>query len=135
MNEELKPDEIKAFQELADVVAKELNDGVPKEKIAKKIAKQSKIEEDVAMQFVLKVEAELQAMINSPEGRREIARQYKKSMIYGALWTIGGTLVTILTYSGARGGGRYVIAWGAIVFGLIGFFKGLSGWMKFKDTY
>jgi hypothetical protein len=49
-----------------------------------------------------------------------------KDMIYGALWCIGGTIVTIVTYSSAsNGGGRYVVAWGAIVFGAIQFIKGL----------
>ncbi len=49
--------------------------------------------------------------------------QASKDILYGALWCIGGIAVTALTYSG--GGGRYVVAWGAILFGGIQFFKGL----------
>lgn len=49
----------------------------------------------------------------------------KKDMIFGALWCIGGTVVTVATYSAASGGGSYVVAWGAILFGAIQFIKGL----------
>ena len=49
----------------------------------------------------------------------------KKNMLFGALWCIGGIVVTAATYSAASGGGSYVVAWGAIVFGAIQFFRGL----------
>ena len=48
-----------------------------------------------------------------------------KNMLYGALWCVGGLLVTILTYSAVSDGGTYVVAWGAVIFGAIQFFKGL----------
>ena len=53
----------------------------------------------------------------------------RKNMLFGALWCIGGTLVTLITYSAASanpGGGSYVVAWGAIIFGAVQFFRGLS---------
>ena len=51
-----------------------------------------------------------------------------KNLGFGLLWFVGGSLVTLLTYSSAAsGGGKYVIAWGAILFGgiqaLIGLFQ------------
>ncbi|MDP6634437.1 MAG: hypothetical protein QGG42_06040 [Phycisphaerae bacterium] len=49
----------------------------------------------------------------------------RRNMLYGALWCIGGIVVTAATYSAASGGGTYVVAWGAIVFGAIQFFRGL----------
>ena len=50
----------------------------------------------------------------------------RKDMIFGALWCLGGIIVTAITYSSAsESGGTYIIAWGAIVFGAIQFFKGL----------
>jgi len=49
----------------------------------------------------------------------------KKDMFYGALWCVGGTVVTFISYSSASGGGSYVITWGAILFGGIQFFRGL----------
>ena len=48
-----------------------------------------------------------------------------KNMLVGAAWCIGGTVITAVTYSTAKGGGTYVVAWGAIVFGAIQFLKGL----------
>jgi hypothetical protein len=55
-----------------------------------------------------------------------VNEQAKKNMLYGALWCIGGIVVTAATYSSAEGGGRYVVAWGAIIFGAIQFFRGLA---------
>jgi hypothetical protein len=49
-----------------------------------------------------------------------------KNMMHGGLWCVGGLLVTGITYSAASGGGSYVVTWGAIVFGAIQFFRGLS---------
>lgn len=72
--------------------------------------------EETAGQIVDHVEQQIQ------EAKRSRAN---KDMLYGALWCIGGTVVTVVTYSAASGGGRYMIAWGAIIFGGIQFFKGL----------
>jgi hypothetical protein len=49
-----------------------------------------------------------------------------KNMFFGALWFLGGLIVTVLTFTAAQGGGRYVIAWGAVVFGAIQFIRGFS---------
>lgn len=49
-----------------------------------------------------------------------------KDMLFGALWCVGGLIVTAVTYSSASGGGTYVVAWGAIIFGAIQFFKGVA---------
>ena len=54
----------------------------------------------------------------------------KKRMIRGLLWTVGGIIVTALTYAFANQlGGTYFIFYGAIIFGLIDFFIGLAGWI------
>jgi hypothetical protein len=57
------------------------------------------------------------------EAQEEAAR---KDMLYGALWCLGGVLVTALTYIAAEGGGVYIVWWGAIVYGAIRLFRGLS---------
>jgi hypothetical protein len=50
----------------------------------------------------------------------------QSNMLVGALVCIGGILVTAITYSAVKEtGGTYIIAWGAIVFGAIQFFRGL----------
>jgi hypothetical protein len=60
--------------------------------------------------------------------------QGKKSMLFGALWCIGGTVVTVATYiSAASEGGTYVITYGAIVIGAIQFFQGLFHYVTTKS--
>jgi hypothetical protein len=56
-----------------------------------------------------------------------------RKMVFGALWTIGGTIATVFSYSAASGGGKYFIFWGAIVFGVIDFLVGLNGYISSKD--
>jgi hypothetical protein len=47
-------------------------------------------------------------------------------MITGAVICVIGIVVTAVSYSSAsEGGGSYVVAWGAIIFGAIRFFRGL----------
>jgi hypothetical protein len=58
---------------------------------------------------------------------KAIREASNKDMLYGALWCIGGIVVTVATLSAASGGGTYVVAWGAILFGGIQFFRGLTG--------
>lgn len=58
------------------------------------------------------------------------AEQYRETglnnMKVGAMWAVGGLVITGVTYSMAsEQGGTYVVTWGAIVFGAIQFFKGL----------
>lgn len=78
-------------------------------------------------------EASAEIVISNLEVQIEEARKKRanKDMLYGALWCVGGTVITVATYSAAsNGGGRYFVAWGAIIFGAIQFFKGLANSMK-----
>jgi hypothetical protein len=51
-----------------------------------------------------------------------------RDMLFGALWFVGGLIVTIATYSSAsEGGGRYIVAYGAIIAGA---FQFVRGWMN-----
>ena len=92
---------------------------------------------DAAAQFVDDIEQELKERAEeykrTPEGRQAMASQYKRHMLYGILWAAGGMAVTIATYEAASEGGFYFIAWGAVIFGIIDFFRGLFGWLKYKD--
>lgn len=49
----------------------------------------------------------------------------KRDIKHGAMWCVGGTIVTAATYAAAYGGGTYIIAWGAIGFGALQFLRGL----------
>lgn len=50
----------------------------------------------------------------------------QRNMIIGTLWCFGGIALTTVTYQAAAGagGGKYVVAWGAILFGGIQFLRG-----------
>ena len=50
----------------------------------------------------------------------------RNQMIIGGLIFFVGLAITIGTYSAASDGGSYVVAWGAIIFGAIRFFRGMS---------
>jgi hypothetical protein len=97
-----------------------IKDDVPPAQVRNELMAQGLSEEVAAL-----VVRQLQAARNG--GSREAREAGQKNMLLGALWCIGGTVVTVVSYSAASGGGgRYIIAWGAIIFGAIQFFRGLS---------
>ena len=55
------------------------------------------------------------------------------NMGVGALWAIGGTFVTAITYSATSGGGTYVIAYGAIIYGGLQFVIGLFQYLNYQS--
>jgi hypothetical protein len=57
-----------------------------------------------------------------------IARSEGRSdMIIGGLWIAGGLVITIGSYVMVKdGGGRYLITYGPVIYGIIRFFKGVS---------
>ena len=132
MSEELTPEEQKAMDELSEAVASELAEGKSKEKIVKELVKQD-WPEDSAIQFVNNIEQAISEYKDSPEGRNVLAGKYARHMVYGILWAVGGTIVTVATYEAASGGGTYFVAWGAILFGIFDFFKGFFGWLKYRS--
>lgn len=54
----------------------------------------------------------------------------RRNMWVGGAWCAGGIAVTAYTYTAASGGGTYVVAWGAIIFGGFQFLKGLAKFME-----
>jgi hypothetical protein len=50
----------------------------------------------------------------------------RRNMRHGAMWFGGGVLVTGLTYAAAEGGGFFLLAWGAILGGMVQFFRGTT---------
>ncbi len=58
----------------------------------------------------------------SGESRQDGSR----NMMIGGIICLVGIVITFGTLMSASGGGRYVIAWGAIIFGGIQFFRGLA---------
>jgi len=54
------------------------------------------------------------------------------NMLIGALWAIGGLLVTGATYSAASSGGAHVVAYGALAVGGIQFIAGLFQYIGYQ---
>ena len=73
-------------------------------------------------------------IIKSLESKaKEILDAHDTNMIVGGLICTVGIAITLWTYSAAAtGGGSYIVAWGAILFGAIRFFRGLSNKGKYK---
>ncbi len=136
MPEELTPKDRKAIEQLSESVAYSLAQGKDKGGIAKELARQGWPKEEAA-RFVDNIEQGLKEYAeeykNTPEGRLAMASQYKRHMLYGILWAVGGTAVTLATYKAASEGGFFIVTFGAIIFGIIDFFRGLFGWLKYKE--
>ena len=58
----------------------------------------------------------------------------QRQMLSGAITCVAGIVITIGSYAFAAPGGSYLVAWGAIVFGAIRFFRGLSGFNAKPDN-
>lgn len=56
-----------------------------------------------------------------------VRKRARRDMLMGGLICVIGIVVTVTTYSAvsSAGGGSYVVAWGAIIFGGIQFLRGL----------
>jgi hypothetical protein len=74
------------------------------------------------------VQAERAALVVKAIRKAASKAAGKKNMLFGALWCIGGIIVTAVSYQVAKGlgGGEYVIAWGAMLLGAIQFLRGYS---------
>lgn len=66
-------------------------------------------------------------VINLQKARKKALQQAgQRDLLIGAGVCLLGIVITVATFSAARGGGTYVVAWGAIIFGAIQFFRGLG---------
>lgn len=112
MQEQSQDDVVRAIYAYA---AEQMRNGVADDKIKASLIERGLNEETAA------------AVVNNLAATRRDQRRDagSKNMLYGALWAIGGTAVTVATYSAAQGGGTYVVAWGAILFGAIQFLQGI----------
>lgn len=60
-------------------------------------------------------------------GEEEAKKEGHNDMIIGGLWIAGGLILTIGSYMMvADKGGRYLITYGPVIYGVIRFFKGVS---------
>jgi hypothetical protein len=61
----------------------------------------------------------------------QASRAGVKNLFFGALWFVGGLIVTVVTFNTASGGGTYFVAYGAI---LAGSFQSLFGIIQFLQA-
>lgn len=64
------------------------------------------------------------------ETGNETLKTARHNMLTGLLWCVGGLAFTFLSYYFTEAGGRYVIATGAIVWGAIQAFNGLTAYLR-----
>jgi hypothetical protein len=66
------------------------------------------------------------SLIDDADLKEAKRKNASKDLVVGGLWFLGGIIVTVVTYSAASsGGGTYVVAYGAIIFGAVQFVRGL----------
>lgn len=69
----------------------------------------------------------------SPGERRIMARKYSDKMLIGLAFLVAGAFLTVVGYSVREACGLYFIFWGAIVYGLYDFVRGLVGWLEYRE--
>jgi hypothetical protein len=134
MEQPITPEEQQQIDQLTDAVASDLAKGATPATVAAALVK-SGWDQANAEQFVANVQSAMNAYRASPEGHAAILEakraRHRRNMTVGGLWCVGGTAVTLITYTAASsGGGTYVVAWGAILFGALQFLAGLYGSLR-----
>ena len=129
----ITPEQQQQIDRLAEAVATDLANGLTPSAIAQSLVKEG-WDQAAAEGFVAQVQKAMDQYRESPAGQSAVQQAHRernqRNMAVGALWCIGETVVTVITYTAASGGGTYVVAWGAIVFGAIQFLAGLFGSMR-----
>jgi hypothetical protein len=120
-------------EELATAVTKLMVQGVKEKRMQKLLVKQG-VEPDYATNLVARIKQAVDDFKKTPEGRRSLSRKYRNQMIAGFIWFAIGLAVTIGTFMAASEGGTYIIAYGAIIWGIGGLIVGLIGWIRYSRS-
>src|SRR5262249_31091543 len=100
------------------LAADRIEAGVPREEIEREL-----------MTHGLDEESAEEVVEEAREARNEALKEAgQRNMLFGALWCVGGIVVTVGSFYFAAnvGAGKYVIAWGAIVVGAVEFVWGVT---------
>lgn len=126
-----------ADQRTARKVARELMSGTMPERIIDGLV-QKGWERAEAQEFVFGVRHAIP--VGDPQAANvrgiDVHSRHMKNMLFGLVWCVGGSVVTLYTYQQAMANpmeGKYVIAWGAVVFGFFQFLSGLTGMITNRD--
>lgn len=106
-------------------ILEEVQKGTPDNEIMNGLKKRG-LPEEQAYQLLAATNDKIKAAADSSDTK----------MLVGGISFLLGTFITLITYTQAKlNGGVYFITWGAIVFGAVGFFKGLSEKNKFRALH
>jgi hypothetical protein len=111
-----------AVQQVYDFAANLMRAGTKEKAVVAKLVERGLSEEQAAV--VVKNLKQARSKAYTQAGLRDMG--------IGAVICIIGIVVTVGTLSAARsgGGGSYVVAWGAILFGAAQFLRGVVNWFK-----
>jgi len=118
-------------EQLAAVVGKNLAAGAKPDWMTKNLVKQG-VEADRASRMVTGIGQAIEDYKRTPEGRKAMGKKYRNQMIGGFASFVIGTAITVGTFMAADEGGTYFVAYGAVIWGVIGFITGLGGWIKYR---
>jgi hypothetical protein len=117
---------VTAAAELRAEMANRINRGCSVQVLMKELRKQG-IAETAATRLITEAEEADTEVEAAPD---PLVLKYERHMVCGILWAVGGTIATVEGYrfaASSPGGGKYIVFWGAIVFGAVDFFRGLFG--------
>ena len=127
-----------ADQRTAQKVARELMSGTMPDRIIEGLV-QNGWEKGEAREFVFDVRHKLP--VGDPQAAAnvrtiDVHARHMRNMLLGLVWCVGGSVVTLFTYQQAMAnpmGGKYIVAWGAIVVGFFQFLSGVTGLITNRD--
>ena len=105
-----------------------------KDWIVKKLAANYKMSQIEAEHLYENVRTAMVRYTQTPEYRREMANQGKRKMLFGLLWAGIGLTITIYSFTHPSNEGAFFIFWGAVLFGIIDFFRGLVQWLQYRAS-
>jgi hypothetical protein len=128
-----------ADQRMTQKVARELMSGTMPERIVEGLV-QKGWEHGQAKEFVFGVRHMIPVGDPQAAGGRgggiDLHSRHMRNMVFGLMWCVGGSVVTFYTYQQAAAnpmGGKYVIAWGAVLVGFFQFVSGLTGMITNRE--
>lgn len=57
---------------------------------------------------------------------------YAWGILWGLLWSVGGVVVSVISYREASSGGSYVVFWGAVLYGLFKLFASIGRFVQYS---
>lgn len=75
---------------------------------------------------LIESENEADELISLCIAGKKALKSANRTILMGSIFAIGGAVVTVVTYTAAANGGSYVVAWGAILYGIIDIIRGFA---------